>query len=283
LKEEGFLEFQHQYGRWTCQMEAVRRAGMTDNVIDLMTQKIRRLSTESQHTLTLAACIGNMFDLDTLAIVSQQSDKTAAEGLRAALEEGLVLPMALSYADFSGHGPNPALRTPPSYTFLHDRVQQAAYALVPDQQKPLVHLTVGRLLLQRWDPATAEERAFHVVHHLNLGSRLIADDVERLTVIRLNISAGRRAKASTAYQPALGYLEAALGLVSEEQWNSEYDLMFALHVEAAECKYLCGRFDEADRDFDLLLKRARTQLDKAQVYALRVREYENLSRYAAAV
>ncbi|MCI0423790.1 MAG: GAF domain-containing protein, partial [Acidobacteria bacterium] len=103
------------------------------------------------------------------------------------------------------------------------------------------------------------------------------------TLIRLNLSAGRKAKASTAYQPALGYLEAGLGLVSEERWNSEYDLMFALHVEAAECKYLCGRFDEADRDFDLLLKRARTRLDKAQVYALTVLEYENLSRYVTAV
>ena len=283
LKQEGFLEFQPKDGRWTCRMEAVRRAGMTDNVIDLMTQKIRRLSTESQHVLTLAACIGNMFDLDTLAIVSQQPDTTAAEGLRAALEEGLVLPTTLPYADFSDQEPNAALPTTPSYTFLHDRVQQAAYALVPDQQKPLVHLTVGRLLLQRWDAAIVEEKAFDVVHHLNRGSSLIVDDAERLTLVRLNLSAGRRAKVSTAYQPALGYLEAALGLVSEEQWNSEYDLMFTLHVEAAECKYLCGRFDEADRDFDLLLKRACTRLDKAQVYALRIREYENLSRYAAAV
>lgn len=283
LKEEGFLEFQYKDGRWTCHMEAVRRAGMTDNVIDLMTQKIRRLSAESQHALTLAACIGNTFDLDTLAIVSQQPDKTAADGLRAALEEGLVLPTTLPYADFSDQEPNPAVRTPPSYTFLHDRVQQAAYALVPDQQKPLVHLTVGRLLLQRWDAATTEEKAFDVVHHLNLGSSLIDDDAERLTLVRLNLSAGRKAKASTAYQPALGYLEAALGLVFEGQWNSEYDLMFTLHVEAAECKYLCGRFDEADREFDLLLKRACTRLDKAQVYALRIREYENLSSYAAAV
>src|SRR5262245_43395355 len=172
LKEEGFLEFQQKDGRWTCHMEAVRRAGMTDNVIDLMTQKIRRLSKESQHALNLAACIGNMFDLDTLAIVSQQPVKTAAENLRAALEEGLVLPATPPYADFSDQEPNPALRTPPSYMFLHDRVQQAAYALVPDQQKPLVHLTVGRLLLRRWDRDTADENVFDVVHHLNLGSSL---------------------------------------------------------------------------------------------------------------
>ena len=264
-------------------MEAIRRAGMTDNVIDLMTQKIQRLSAETRHTLTLAACIGNPFDLDTLAIVSQQSGQTAADGLREALDEGLVLPAAGPYDDFLEQQAASSLPTVPSYAFLHDRVQQAAYALVPDEQKPLVHLTVGRLLLKRWDSATAEEKVFDVVHHLNLGSGLITDDAERFEVIRRNLAAGRKAKASTAYQPALVYFKSGLSLVDEKRWDSDYDLMFALHIEAAECKYLCGCFDEAERDFDLLLKRARTRLDKSRVYALRVLEYENLSRYAAAV
>ena len=279
LKQEGFLEFSYEKNCWTYQMEPIRGAGITDNVIDLMMQKIRRLSPESQQALTLAACIGNPFDLETLAIVNQESAKATPENLREALEEGLILPV-LPYDDFSSEQPRSP--TIPSYAFLHDRVQQAAYALVPDEQKPLVHLTVGRLLLKRWDPAIAEEKVFDVVHHLNLGSSLITEP-ERLAVAQLNLNAGRKAKASTAYQPALGYLQNGLGLVSEEWWSSEYDLMFALHLEAAECKCLCGHFDEADHDFDLLLKRARTRMDKAQVYALRVLEYENQSRYAAAL
>src|SRR5262249_31599168 len=190
-------------------------ADITDNVVDLMTQKIRRLSPESQHILTLAACIGNSFDLETLSIVNQRSVDAAPENLREALDEGLIVPL-FSYDDFSNQQSRSL--TVPSYAFLHDRVQQAAYALVPDEQKPLVHLTVGRLLLKRWDPAVAEEKVFDAVHHLNLGSGLITDDAERLAVAQLNLNAGRKAKASTAYQPALGYLQAALGLISEEQW-----------------------------------------------------------------
>jgi predicted ATPase/GAF domain-containing protein len=280
LKQEGFLEFSYEKRCWTYQMEAIRGADITDNVVDLMTQKIRRLSPESQHALTLAACIGNPFDLETLAIVNQQSSTVAPENLREAVDEGLIMPL-VSYDDFSGQQPRSP--TIPSYAFLHDRVQQAAYALVPDQQKPLVHLTVGRLLLKRWDLTVVEEKVFDVVHHLNLGSSLITDDAECLAVAQLNLNAGRKAKASTAYQPALSYLQAGLALLSEKQWSSEYDLLFALHLDAAECKYLCGHFDEADQDFDLLLKRARTRMDKAQVYALRVLEYENQSRYAAAL
>ncbi|MEW5977415.1 MAG: sigma 54-interacting transcriptional regulator [Acidobacteriota bacterium] len=283
LKESGFVEFQHQEGRWVCEMEAVRRAGMTDNVIDLMTQRIRRLSPESQQILTLAACIGNSFDLETLAVVSQQTAELAQDNLRAALEEGLVLPTNALYPDNSDQGLVPTMPACPAFVFLHDRVQQAAYALVPDQQKPLVHRTVGRLLLDRWDAATTEEKVFDVVHHLNLGSSLITDEPERLNLIRLNLSAGRKAKASTAYRVALGYLEAGLHLVSEAWWNSHYDLMLALHLEAAECKCLCRRFEDADRDFDKLLKRVHNPMDRARVYALRVLEYESLARYATAV
>lgn len=281
LKQEGLLKFDYAEGRWIYQMEEIRRAGMTDNVIDLMTQKIQRLSTECRQTLTLAACIGNPFDLETLAVVNQQPAQKTAEGLAEALDEGLILPAALPYRNFSN--PQPGFARPACYAFLHDRVQQAAYTLVPDQQKPLVHLTVGRLLLNRWDTATAEEKVFDLVHHLNLGSGLITDKAERLALIRLNLAAGRRAKASTAYQPALGYFKAGLRLVDEERWRSDYELTFALHLEAAECKYLCGLFDEANRDFDLLLKRARSRLDKAQVFMLKMLECENLSRYAAAV
>ncbi len=282
LKQEGFLQFNFEQARWTYQLDAIRRAAMTDNVIDLMTQKIQQLSQESQHSLTLAACIGNLFDLNTLAMVSQQSSMTISHDLQQALENGLILPVALPYEELAdpgadSSGPNP------SYAFLHDRVQQAAYSLIPEERKQLVHLTVGRLLLEQCHPASADERIFDVVHHLNRGASLIRDDDERLVVAQLNLKAGQKAKSSTAFEAALQHLTAGLSLLGESQWNSDYALMFALHIEAAECQYLCGRYDEAERDFDLLLKHARTRLDKAQVYGLRILEYENLSQYAAAV
>ncbi len=170
-----------------------------------------------------------------------------------------------------------------SYVFLHDRVQQAAYALIPDDLKQLAHLTVGRLLLERADLEQSEEKLFEVVNHLNLGSSLIVDRAERLALARLNLNAGRKAKSSTAYGAALDFLKAGTIQLGQKDWESDYDLAFALHLEAAECQNLCGDFDQSERSFDLLLRRAKTSLDRARVYSLRIIQYENLSRYAEAI
>jgi Nif-specific regulatory protein len=268
LKQEGFLRFDYDRGRWTYRIDEIVGAAMTDNVVDLMTRKIQRLSARTQRALTLASCIGNSFDQQTLAIVSEQSPETTAEVLKEAIDDRLILPIA-------DH--------PQSYAFLHDRVQQAAYALIPEEWKQLVHLAVGRLLRERAEREQSEENMFDVVHHLNLGRGLIADDAERLALAQLNLSAGRKARSSTAYNAALDTLKAGAGLLKESEWESDYDLAFALHLEAAECQNLCGNFDEAEAAFELLLERAKTHLDRARVHSLRIVQYENLSRYADAI
>ena len=263
-------------------MDAIAKAGMTDNVIDLMTRKIQRLRRDTQRSLTLAACIGNPFDQHTLAVVSEQSPEAAAADLREAIDEGLILPAARHYDAVE---PRDAVAAPSgtAYAFVHDRVQQSAYALIPAEQKQLVHLTVGRLLLSRADAEQADERIFDLVHHLNLGRALIADPSERLALARLNLSAGQKAKSATAHEAALGYLSAGLELVADDLWSTDYDLAFALHLEAAECQYHCGNFAEAEQQFSLLLQRAGTSLDKAKVYRLRGVQYENMSRYGDAL
>ncbi|MFN0084713.1 MAG: sigma 54-interacting transcriptional regulator [Blastocatellia bacterium] len=268
LKQEGFLRFDYEQGRWTYCIDEIVDAAMTDDVVDLMTQKIQRLSANTQRALTLAACIGNPFDQRMLAVVSEQAPETTAEALKEAIDGRLILPIA-------DH--------PQSYAFLHDRVQQAAYALIPGEGKRHVHLAVGRMLLQRADIEQTEDRLFDVVHHLNLGGGLIADDGERLALARLNLSAGRKARSSTAYDAALEYLKAGASLLKEAEWESDYELAFALHLEAAECQNLCGNFDEAEAAFESSLERAKTNLDRARVHGLRIVQSENLSRYAEAI
>ncbi|HSB10148.1 MAG TPA: sigma 54-interacting transcriptional regulator [Blastocatellia bacterium] len=274
LWQDRLIQFDYGKGHWVFQMDAIAAAGMTDNVIDLMTGKIKRLSMKAQAALTLGACIGNQFDVNTLAVVSQQTRDAAAADLREAVDEGLILPIA----DRGRLGADSQ-----SYAFLHDRVQQAAYALIPAEGKQLLHLTVGRLLLERTDLDLTEEKLFHVAQHLNVGSSLISDEAERLALARMNLSAGRKAKSSTAYEAALEYFEAGLGLLSEDRWESDYELKFELHLGAAECQYLCGNFEQAEKSFGPLLGRAKTALDKAKVYRLRSVQYENLSRYEDAL
>ncbi len=266
LSKEGLLRFDHDARRWTFRIDDIARAPMTQNVIELMSHKILRLSPTTQEVLTLAACVGNRFDIDTLATVSRRAPEDAEVQLRGAVDEGLVVRDA-------GTG---------DYTFLHDQVQHAAYARLPEESRVGVHLAVGRLLLGSPERAGQDDRIFDVVGHLDIGRPLITDEAERLELARLNATAGRRARGSTAYQAALEYFRTSQELLLPSRWETDYEMTFAVHLALAECECLCGRFDEAERRFEHLLSRARTVLDKAQVYELRVVQHENLSRYTDA-
>jgi PAS domain S-box-containing protein len=266
LRDGELLRFDYERERWTFELEAIAGAGMTDNVIDLMTGRIQRLGADAQRTLTLAACIGSPFDRQTLALVSEQSAEQVAADLEEALEEGLVL-----------------RASDDAYVFLHDRVQQSAYALIPPEDKQQVHLTIGRSLRSGVSEADSDERLFGIVHHLNLGRDRMSDPEERIGLARLDLSAGRRARSATAREAALGYLTAGVEMVTDDLWRSDYDLAFALYLETAEAEYLCGRFAAAEARFELLLGRAASSLDKARVYRLRGLQYENLSRYPEAL
>ncbi|HJR59426.1 MAG TPA: sigma 54-interacting transcriptional regulator [Vicinamibacterales bacterium] len=278
LQQDGLLRFDTSLGTWRFDMNAVAEAGMTDNVIDLMTGRIRRLSPGAQAVLTLAACIGNRFRWTTLLTVSPLTAEESAAGLAEALGAGLIEPSGSQY-----EGLDQASTARAGYTFLHDRVQQAAYDLIPVERRARVHLEVGRLLLTEAGTELPEDRLFETVNHLNIGAKLISAPAERLAVARLNLAAGRKAKTSAAYEAACGYFEQGIALLREEHWESNYDLMFGLRLDAAECQYLAGRFEIAEQYFELLLARAATPLDRVKVHSLRIVLYENLSRYSDAL
>jgi predicted ATPase/transcriptional regulator with GAF, ATPase, and Fis domain len=266
LWQDGLLRFEHDLGRWVFRTDDIARAPMTQNVIELMSRTIQRLPEAGRDVLTLAACVGNRFDLPTLATVSRKTAEATRELLGSALDEGLVL------RDAETDG----------YAFLHDQVQLAAYARLPEESRAGVHLAIGRLLLETWNRAGAEERVFDIVGHLNVGRALIDDASERHALAGLNRLAGERARSATAYQAALSYFHTSRELLDDSVWAADYPTMFAVHLAVAECEYLCGRFDEAERGFVGLLARAETVVDKAQVYELRVVQHENLSRYTEA-
>lgn len=167
--------------------------------------------------------------------------------LKQALDEGLILPTVGRESEGAQSS---------AYAFLHDRVQQAAYDLIPASEKARVHLSVGRLLLESWNREGPPDRIFDIVGHLNLGIEEVADVEERAALARLNLEAGRRAKASTAYDAGSGYFDHGIALLSDDSFRSDYGLSFELYLEAAECHYLGRRFDVAEGYFGLLLARA---------------------------
>src|SRR5262249_43973467 len=216
LAEEGLLTFDHGHGRWSWDLNRIHAKGYTDNVVDLMVGKLNRLPVGTQRALQQLACLGNSAEFDLLATVYQDSKQDIHDDLREAVRTGLVL------------------RSEHAYRFLHDRVQEAAYSLIPQTARGAAHLRIGRLLASQTAPADIEEKIFEIVNQLNHGSCLITSAEERARVAELNLIAGRRAKTSTAYASALSYLAAGRALLAEESWDHDYELVFALEYLMAE-------------------------------------------------
>ncbi|HEY7499248.1 MAG TPA: sigma 54-interacting transcriptional regulator [Vicinamibacterales bacterium] len=278
LQHDGLLSLDRARGKWMFRVDAIAAAATTDNVVTLMTQRIQRLSSDGQHVLRLAACIGNPFEWATFLTATSLPDDQAEAGLEEAQSAGLIRPAEGQYASDSSGSAGRGV-----YGFIHDRVQQAAYALIPEDQQAAVHLGVGRQLLAECGSVVPEDRLFEIVNHLNIGSALVEHADERSALARLNLAAGRKAKSSAAYEAALRYLTAGIESCNEAWGTSDHAVVFALHFERAECLYLAGQFDAAERAHTYLLSHATTKLDEAAVHELRVTFYENRSRYAEAI
>jgi predicted ATPase/transcriptional regulator with GAF, ATPase, and Fis domain/tRNA A-37 threonylcarbamoyl transferase component Bud32 len=261
LHQDGQVTFDRGNRAWRVDLAAIGKLRTTDNVVDLMADRILRLAEPTRQVLRLAACVGNTFDLATLATVSEADPDDCASQLWPAVEQGLVLMAEQSYG-FASDLVDGRPANQRHFRFLHDRVQQAAYALIPEDAKRQAHLTVGRLLLARGGAAAAHaDGLFDVVNHLNFGAGLIDSPAERLRLAELNLAAGRRAKASAAFPSAFGYFAGGTALLPPDAWARHHELAFALHLERAEAEYLTGRLDEAERSYATLLERAATPLE----------------------
>ncbi|WP_437327213.1 protein kinase domain-containing protein [Sorangium sp. So ce381] len=281
LHAEKLLSFDPAGFSWTWDIDRIREANASENVVELMIGKMRQLPERAQRVLSLAACVGHQFDLKTLAIVTRRSRVEAARELWGVLREGFILPVDAESrffdiamdAELAGAEDGADEELNVSYRFLHDRVQQAAYALMDEAHKQAAHLQIGRLMLEDSKRDQSEAELFDIVGHLNRGVALITDEREKRALSRLNLDAGKRAKMGAAYDAAVHYLEIGTSLLDPGSWESEYELAFGLHAELAECRCLSGGFEAAEPLFDVLSTRARSALDRANVCALRMTFY----------
>jgi PAS domain S-box-containing protein len=265
LSEEGQLAFDPVTRAWQWDMDRIRAKNYTDNVVDLMTGKLRRLSSTTQEALKQLACLGNIAPIATLALVHG----TTEEAIHAALWEAVR-------ADLVVHQDS-------AYKFLHDRMQQAAYSLILDEQRADVHLRIGRVLLAGMTAFELAEHLFDIANHFNRGATQLVDLDEKAQVAAIELRAGRKAKASMAHASACVYLGAGMALLDESDWDSHYDLTFSLWLERAECEYLTGQLASAEARLSLLSTRARTIVDSAAVTCVRLNLYTTLDHSDSAV
>jgi len=260
LVEDGLVRFDHDAGCWCWDLDRIQAKGHTDNVVDLMIGKLTRLPSVTQHALQQLACLGNTAQIETLSILVGSSEEQINAILWEAVRQELV-------EHLTG-----------AYRFVHDRVQEAAYSLIADEGRAATHLRIGRQLLAQTPPDEREKAVFEIVNQLNRGAALITSPEEREQLAELNLLAGKRAKRSTAYAPALKYLSEGARLLAEDCWERQYELCLALDLLRAECEFLSGELSAAEERLATLWHHAANLVDLAAITCLRVPLYMTLAR-----
>ncbi len=272
LYREKFISFNYELRHWEWDLAKISTLKITDNVVDLMLGKLATLPPETLALLKYAACAGNRFTIETLMVISGKSVEEVGKRLWPALQEDLIITLRLGYKRIEAMGQeNLALLVSKdiTYQFIHDRVYQAVYQGISDAEKQRTHLKIARLLMEKEPEACKKERLFEVTDHFNQAHELLSE-AEKFEVANLNYKSGVLARNSNAYQPMSNYLKAALNLMKESGWDTHYELVFKVYCDYALSLFLLGKIEEAEALTENLLRRARTKLDKVELYRIQI-------------
>ncbi|WP_414517775.1 AAA family ATPase [Nostoc sp. PCC 9305] len=278
LHEYKLINYNFDMGHWQCDIAQIRALTFTNDLVEFMVLQLQKLPEATQKVLQLAASIDNQFDLATLAIVHEKSLSETAADLWKALQEGLVIPTTEVYKFYQQELEESIITsdssmlnsTSCSYKFLHDRVQQAAYSLIPEDQKQTVNLKIGRLMLRNISLEEREENLFKLVNQLNLGAELITQSEEREELAKLNLTASHKAKISTAYEAAVEYTNFGIKLLTEDCWQYQYELALTLYSTSAEVAHLNGDFEQTEQCIQVILQHGKTPIDQVKAYEVRI-------------
>ncbi len=264
LYDENALVFNYKKNKWEWDLRLIEAMGITSNVVDLMLRKLRKLPGEIRKLLCMAACVGNRFDLHTLSVIYEKEPVDIYRILLPVEQVGLVQPISqLESADIEKIDSPLVIK---NHRFLHDRVQEAAYTMIPEAQRAEVHLKIGRLMLKDAQ-SPVEDDLFDIVNHLNMGSGLITENEERVGLARLNLQAAQKAKASNAYETALAYTKQGLCLLpGEDMWKTHYHLALELNIVRSDCEVFEGNFREAEKIFAHTLSYIKDDIEKSRIY-----------------
>ncbi|MDC0745462.1 AAA family ATPase [Polyangium mundeleinium] len=254
LHERKLLVRDAETGRWQWQRDAIERAGITDNVVSLLTRRLQRLSPELRRALQTAACVGDRFDAGLLAHLLGQEAVMVSALLAEASREGLVV--------------HEGDRAHEAYAFVHDRVQQAAYEALTAEERLSLHLWIGRTLRARYGVACADGELFETLYHRNRAAERLTEAQEKRDLAEQNLRAGQRAKASAADAQAAAFLGTAASLLGEAGWTEAPETTFEVHLVMAEALWLAGQVHEGERLFWRCLERTTDPLDRARVASI---------------
>ena len=265
LEDQGVIAFDRDSIQWRWRAESVRASSITDNVAELVSARLGRLPGTALEKIKVMACLGDVVDEAALVAAVGTHVGTIRAELSDAKQAGLIL------------------RDGERYSFVHDRVREAAYALIPEAERDALHLRIGWRLLDHTPFEALPVVIFELVGQLNRGATLIEGETERQKLAELDLIAGRKARESNAYAAALTYLRVAAGLLGEDRWERSYALAFPVEFHIAECELLTGAMTEAGARLANLALLARSLEDRASVARLRIMHFQALDQDDKAV
>jgi diguanylate cyclase (GGDEF)-like protein len=264
LYEERYLVLDAVHG-WQWDAEAIKGMQVTDNVVDLMAEKISRLPSDPRDLIQVCACIGNRFEIETLATVMERSIDEVLYTMDELIKQGLI-----NYSNGL-------------YRFHHDRIQEAAYTLIPPEEKERFHYHIARQLLEMTPADELPVKIFYITDQFNHARSLVVSGEEKRLVAGLNLKAGIKAKESTAYAAAASYLKAGMELLSDDAWREQYGLAYDLNVVRMECEYRNRNYRESERLFSDIIRNAATKVDKAKACTSMIELYTTIGKYTEAI
>jgi PAS domain S-box-containing protein len=266
LYDKEYISFDDDLMEWYWDTEQIKQLDITENVVELLMKKINTLNHSTIQQLKNAACIGNQFDLRTMALINEKPLESILDDLQWAVNEGLIAVVK--------DGNRESSQINIQFRFLHDRIQQAVYSLIPDERRPAIHLHIGRLLSKKYLDGKKTEELFETVRQLNLGKSIIKDQEEIMKLVQLNYKAGLVAKSTSAYEAAFIYFRTAIEMLSSYAWQDDYELTLQLYSEITEMSYLTSAFEKMDQYAEIVLQNAKTLTDKVKVYNLKIQAYQ---------
>ncbi|RUT04439.1 serine/threonine protein kinase [Dulcicalothrix desertica PCC 7102] len=278
LYSERLLVYQVATDKWQWEIQQIQAVGITDyNIVELIARNIRKLPLDTQKVLQLAACIGNQFNLDILATVNETSEILTAAQLWSALQAGLILPLSSNYKiPMVFESTSDIFKVSDAkieYKFLHDRVQQATYSLIPESSRKNTHLKIGQLLLKHTTAQEQKDNIFTLVNQLNFGTDLLKTQIEKDELAQLNLIAGQKAKAATAYEAAVNYLNIGLKILHSDSWQNQYRLTLNFYIEISDAEYLNANLTRALTLCELALQQVHNLLDNVKLYQIKIKIY----------
>ncbi|MBI3219001.1 MAG: AAA family ATPase [Bacteroidetes bacterium] len=274
LYERNYLRWQNALG-WTWDEGEIENLNITDNVVELLCQSIRKMEPTTQQALMVASCIGRDFSVSQLASVLENNDQVILAFLQDAIKNGLIT--------YSAIGRVAQQNESQKFRFTHDRIQQASYSLLDDAQKQQWHYKIAMNLVQ-FQAEDTDHYLFEIVNHFRLCKALIREDKLKQQVARFNLDAGLRAKRSVAFPQAHVYFQDALfWLQPFKPWTTDYEVTLQLLNEIADTSYLIGNYERMEYAVGEILQNATSLLHKIKAYEVKIQYYQSRNKLVEAV